>query len=125
MQNLEFISDHYYGLNIDHGFNGFFLNKVPLVSRLKLREYLSFKILYGGLRAENNPALSSGLYNFPVPLSGATGTYSLGGAPYIEAGFGIGNILKLLRVDGIERFNYLDHPGVSRYGIKFTINVDL
>jgi hypothetical protein len=31
----------------------------------------------------------------------------------------------LLRVDGIRRFNYLDHPGVSKYGIKLTLNVDL
>ncbi|MDB5159358.1 MAG: hypothetical protein JWR50_4065 [Mucilaginibacter sp.] len=125
MHTLEFISDHYAGLNVTQSFNGFFLNKLPLIKHLKWREYLSFKILYGGLRAENNPALSSGLYNFPPPASGTTGTYTLGRIPYTEAGVGIGNIFKVLRVDGIERFNYLDHPGVSRYGIKLTLNLDL
>jgi len=125
MHTLEFINDHYAGFNITQSFNGFFLNKVPLIERLKWREYLTFKLLYGGLRAENNPALTSGLYNFPVPSSGTTGTYTLGSIPYTEAGVGIGNIFKVLRVDGIRRFNYLDHPGVSKYGVKFTLNLDL
>jgi hypothetical protein len=125
MHTLEFINDHYAGLNITQSFNGFFLNKVPLIERLKWREYLTFKMLYGGLRAENNPSLTSGLYNFPVPSSGTTGTYTLGSIPYTEVGLGIGNIFKVLRVDGIERFNYLDHPGVARYGVKFTLGLDL
>lgn len=125
MHYLEFVSDHYAGVNITQSFNGFFLNKVPLIDRLKWREYLSFKVLYGGLRAENNPLLTGGLYNFPMPAAGASGTYTLGHMPYTEAGLGIGNIFKLLRVDAIERFNYLNHPGVSRYGIKFTLNVEL
>ncbi|MDB5118546.1 MAG: hypothetical protein JWQ79_4038 [Mucilaginibacter sp.] len=125
MHYLEFVNDHYAGLNITQSFNGFLLNKVPLIDHLKWREYLSFKVLYGGLRAENNPMLTGGLYNFPVPAAGTTGTYTLGNVPYTEAGVGIGNIFKVLRVDGIRRFNYLDHPGVSKYGVKFTLNVDL
>ena len=125
MHYLEFVSDHYAGLNITQSFNGFFLNKLPLIDHLKWREYLSFKVLYGGLRAENNPLLTGGLYNFPAPAAGTSGTYTLGNIPYTEAGVGIGNIFKLLRVDGIRRFNYLDHPGVSKYGVKLTLNVDL
>jgi hypothetical protein len=125
MHYLEFVSDHYAGLNITQSFNGFFLNKIPLIDRLKWREYLSFKILYGGLRAENNPALTDGLYNFPVPAEGTSGTYSLGSTPYTEAGVGIGNIFKLLRIDGIRRFNYLDHPGIAKNGIKISLKVGL
>jgi Family of unknown function (DUF5686)/CarboxypepD_reg-like domain len=125
MNYLEFVSDHYAGVNLSQSFNGFFLNKVLLIQHLKWREYLSFKVLYGGLRAENNPSLTGGLYNFPVPAAGTTGTYALGNAPYLEAGAGIGNIFKFLRVDVIRRFNYLDHPDVSPYGLKFTLNVDL
>lgn len=125
MHYLEFVSDHYAGLNITQSFNGFFLNKVPLIDRLKWREFLSFKVLYGGLRAENNPALTSGLYNFPVPAAGASGTYPLGSTPYTEAGVGIGNIFKVLRIDGIRRFTYLDHPGISKNGIKISLRVGL
>lgn len=120
MNYLEFVSDHYAGINITHCFNGFLLNKIPLIQRLKWREFLSAKILYGGLRDENNPALTTGLYRLPPASGNAYGTYALGNTPYIEAGVGIGNIFKFLRVDGIRRFNYLDHPGASEYGIKFS-----
>lgn len=125
MHYLEFVSDHYAGFNITQNFNGFFLNKIPVIDRLKWREFLSFKILYGGLRDENNPALTSGLYNFPVPAAGASGTYALGSTPYTEAGVGIGNIFKFIRIDGIRRFSYLDHPGISKTGLKVSLRVGL
>jgi hypothetical protein len=54
--------------------------------------------------------------------SGQQLTYGLGRAPYMEAGVGIGNIFKLIRVDAIKRFNYLDHPGVSMYGLRFSFS---
>jgi hypothetical protein len=124
MYYLEFVSDHYVGLNFTQSFNGFFLNKIPLIEHLKWREYLSFKVLYGGLRNENDPTKSTGLYRFPAAANGTYGTYALGNTPYVEAGVGIGNIFKVLRVDGIKRFNYLDHPGISTYGIKLSFNPD-
>ncbi|NNU34359.1 hypothetical protein HK413_09780 [Mucilaginibacter sp. S1162] len=114
MNYPEFVSDHYAGLNFTHTFNGFILNKIPLIKHLKWREFLSAKILYGGLRTENDPAQSEGLYRFPPAV------YALGNTPYVEAGIGIGNILKCLRVDFIRRLTYLDHPGASTYGIKFS-----
>jgi len=114
MNYLEFVSDHYAGLNFTHTFNGFFLNKIPLIKRLKWREVLSAKILYGGLRAENNPAQNKDLYRFPAAV------YALGNTPYVEAGVGIANIFKVFRVDVIRRFNYLDNPNVRTYAIKFS-----
>lgn len=120
MNYLEFVSDHYAGINFTYSFNGFLLNRIPLIQHLGWREFLSAKILYGGLRAENNPALSGGLYRLPPATNGAYGTYALGNTPYIEAGAGIGSIFKFLRVDVIRRFNYLNHPGASEYGVKFS-----
>jgi hypothetical protein len=124
MNYLEFVTDHYVGVHYTQSFSGFFLNKIPVIDRLNWREFLSAKILYGGLRAENNPALSSGLYNLPKSGNGDNGTFALGNTPYIEGGIGIGNIFKVFRFDLIRRFDYLNHPGVSRYGIKFTISPD-
>ncbi|WP_343112438.1 DUF5686 family protein [Mucilaginibacter sp.] len=118
MNYLEFVSDHYAGINFTQSFNGFILNKIPLIEHLKWREFLSFKILYGGLRKENNPLFSKDLFLFPVAANGSNGTFSLGNTPYVEGGIGIGNIFKFLRIDMIKRFNYLDHPEVSPYAIK-------
>jgi hypothetical protein len=55
MNFLEFVSDHYATAYIDHYFNGFFFNKIPLLKKLKWREVIEAKVLYGGLRNENNP----------------------------------------------------------------------
>ena len=125
MNFLEFVSDHYIGLDVTHAFGGFLLNKVPLIKSLKWREYLSLKSLYGGLRNENNPSYSSDILKFPVNQNGIQATYPLGKDPYFELGAGVGNIFKVLRVDLIKRFNYLDHPGVSPLGLRFSFNPDL
>ncbi|SES20993.1 DUF5686 and carboxypeptidase-like regulatory domain-containing protein [Pedobacter rhizosphaerae] len=124
MNFLEFVSDHYVSINIDHNFNGFFFNKIPLLKKLKLREAVSFKALYGGLRDENNPGMSTGLYKFPVYENGANRTYALGNEPYMEGSVGVGNIFKLLRVDLVKRFNYLNHPEVSEWGIRARVKFD-
>jgi hypothetical protein len=123
MNFLEFVSDHYVGLNAEHHFNGFIFNKVPFLKRLKWREIVTGKILYGGLRAENNPVHDPSLPKFPV-INGQTSTFGLGNQPYIEGGVGIGNIFKILRVDAIERFSYMDHPMVPRYGVRFLFVFD-
>ncbi|HEX9510062.1 MAG TPA: DUF5686 family protein [Puia sp.] len=123
MNFLEFVSDHYVGLNAEHHFNGFIFNKVPFLKKLKWREIVTGKILYGGLRTENNPANDPSLLKFPV-TNGQTSTFALGNQPYIEGGVGIGNIFKVLRVDAIERFSYMDHPMVPRYGVRFLFVFD-
>jgi hypothetical protein len=124
MNFLEFVSDHYASINIDHNFNGFFFNKIPLIKKLKLREAISFKALYGGLRDENNPSDDPSLLQFPKNSAGETRTYTLGSEPYMEGSIGIGNIFKVLRVDMVKRFNYLNNPEVSEYGIRARVKFD-
>ena len=125
MNFLEFVSDRYAAINIDHNFNGFFLNKIPLLSKLKLREIVSFKAIYGGLRDENNPNITTnGIYKAPTYENGLQRTYSLANEPYMEGSVGLGNIFKVLRVDLVKRFNYLDHPEVTEWGIRARVKLD-
>ncbi len=125
MNFLEFVSDRYAAINIDHNFNGFFLNKIPLLSKLKLREIVSFKAIYGGLRDENNPDKTPvGNYKMPTYENGVQRTYSLSKEPYMEGSVGLGNIFKILRVDLVKRFNYLNNPEVTEWGIRARIKLD-
>lgn len=124
MNFLEFVSDHYVSLNIDHNFNGFIFNRVPLLKKLKLREYVTFKGLYGGLRDENNPAKDKALLQFPVNAAGIPTTYSLGRKPYMEGSIGVGNIFKVIRLDMVRRFNYLDNPEASKYGLRAKVQFE-
>ena len=88
----------------------------------------SFKILYGAVRDENNPDKNSSVFNFPKDINSAgvtqQSTYSLNKTPYIEASVGIANIFKLIRVDIVKRFTYLDHPNISTWGIRTRVRAD-
>ncbi len=124
MNFLEFVSDHYASINIDHHFNGFLFNKVPLLKRLKWREIINVKALWGGIRNENNPAYDPSLLRFPVNAGGVPTTYSLNNGPYVEGSVGIGNIFKLVRVDLVRRFTYLEHPNAPQWGVRTLIKID-
>ena len=124
MNTAEFVSDHYAGLNMEHFFGGFFLNKIPALKRLRLREVIAGKILFGGVRDENNPALNPAQMKFPALNDGVHSTYVLGSQPYLEGSIGIYNIFNILRLDFVKRFTYLDHPGISTTGIRFSTGLN-
>lgn len=124
MNFLEFVSDHYASINIDQNFNGFFFNKIPLLQHLKLREVMSFKALYGGLRNENNPNKNLDAMQFVRNDDGQPITYALDRGPYMEGSVGVGNIFKVLRVDAVKRFSYLENPNVSSWGIRARVKFD-
>jgi len=124
MNFLEFVSDEYQSINLDHNFNGFFFNKIPLLKRLKWRELIAVKALWGSVSDHNNPEKSEEVYKQPIEADGTPITYSIGAIPYIEGSVGIGNILKFFRVDLIRRFTYLDHPHTVKYGIRVRLKFD-
>jgi hypothetical protein len=116
MNALEFINDQYFSWDLNYNMNGLILNRIPLLKKLKLREIISFRGLYGSLNNKNNPTVSAGLYNFP------TESYKMGKDPYIEAGVGVENIFNFLRVDYVWRLTYLDHPNIDKSGIRISLN---
>jgi len=124
MNFLEFVSDEYISLNAEHHFNGLILNKIPLIKRLKLREIISFKAVYGSVSDQNNPKKTPGLMMFPTDLNGDPSTFTLKEQPYMEASVGIGNIFKVFRVDLVKRLTYLNNPNVSEYGIRVRFKFD-
>ncbi|MFK7981333.1 MAG: DUF5686 family protein [Saprospiraceae bacterium] len=131
MNFLEFASDEYVKINFRHYFNGFFFNRIPLFKKLKLREVMTLKMIYGGLSDSNDPNKNPGLIQFTnqvgengEPILDENGnllkeTFTLNDKPYIEGSVGILNIFKVLRVDAVKRFTYLDKPNVpNMFGIK-------
>ena len=91
----ELASDRWLSASIEHHFMGFFLNHVPLIRRLKLREIFGVKAVIGSLSAKNLQELPAS-----IPLRG------IGKIPYVEALVGLENILHVFRVDCVWRLTH-------------------
>lgn len=124
MNFLEFVSDQYVAINAEHHFYGFFFNKIPLFRRLKWRELITFKGIYGNITDPNNPERTQGLMLFPTDVQGNATTFSLQEKPYLEAGVGIENIFKFFRIDLVRRLTYLNHPNVNEWGVRMSLKFD-
>ena len=118
MNFLEFVSDKYVSLNVQHNFNGLILNKIPLIKKLQWREAFSFKAVYGGLDNRNNPLLTKGLFEFPKSEDGTYLTHILDRGPYMEMSVGVSNLFRLFRIDYVWRVNYTDLPGAPEWGLR-------
>jgi len=112
MNYYEFASDRYFTISAFHHFEGFFLNKIPLLRKLKWREVVTAKYLVGSVFQKNRVLLS-----FPETL------HALSRGPYYEVSAGIENIFKIFRVDMLWRLSYLDNPDISKYGIRACMQV--
>ncbi|MBQ6225749.1 MAG: carboxypeptidase-like regulatory domain-containing protein [Bacteroidaceae bacterium] len=119
LRNMEFFMDRRVFWSVSWNMNGKIFNRIPLFKKLKLREYLAFRGVWGTLTDKNNPLLNAGddmLYQFPE------GSYAIDGSkPYMEVAVGIRNILKVFGVDYVRRLNYFDHPGVKKNGVRFNL----
>ncbi len=124
MNFLEFISDQYVSVNYFHNFGGVFLGRVPLLKKLKWREVLSIKALWGNIGTDNRPDDTNSLLNFPVLDDGTPMSYTLERKPYLEGSVGIANIFRVVRVDVVRRFTYTEHPYVSKIGIRVRIKME-
>ncbi len=117
MNPMEFINDSYAQWDLTYWANGALLNNIPLLKKLKLREALLFRGLYGHLSHRNRPWENPGLFEFPTVAR----TTLMGSTPYMEAGVGLDNILRILRVDYTWRLTYRHNPGACRSGIRFMV----
>lgn len=130
MNFLEFTNDQFVSWNIQHYFNGFIFNRIPLFRRLKWREVITFKGVWGSLRDANNPNLDPSLIQFTTSPNGGLETFTLSDKPYMEVSAGIANIFKFGRIDLVKRLNYLNQPnvptmfGTKGLGIRFMVKFE-
>jgi hypothetical protein len=118
MNAIEFINDEYASWDVTYFMNGALFNRLPLIKKLKLREVITFRGLYGNLTDKNDPFKgNSGTYLFPE------GSYPMGKEPYMELGAGIENIFSFLRLDYVWRLTYRDNPNIQKNGIRFVMRL--
>lgn len=118
MNPMEFMNDSYVSWDLTYWANGTIFNYIPYFNKLKLREVFSFRGLYGHLSDKNNPAYSSDVFQFPQ----VSNNILMKGTPYMEAGVGIDNIFKVLRLDYVWRLTYRNYPGVDKSGLRLSLH---
>lgn len=117
MNAMEFMNDEYASWDVSYYLNGFVFNRIPLLKKLKWRKVLSCCGLYGNLSEKNNPDFSDGLFRFPVEST------TMGHTPYVEAGVGIENIFKILRIDYVWRLTYRNLPNIDKSGLRISLHM--
>ena len=118
MNYFEFVCDQYVETHWKHHFMGLLFNRIPLIKKLNLREAVGLDMIYGTLSQKNKNFNSNN--NFTV----------MNDIPYLEANFGIENILDVIKFDFVYRLTFndnfyksnyaLDNPGskINNWGVK-------
>jgi len=123
INNMEFLNDRYASLEVSWDLNGKIFNRIPLLKKLKWREYIGVKGLWGTLTDKNNPYLSENAGDailMPFP----EGSYIMDSKkPYWELMIGVHNIFKILHVEYVRRLNYLELPTAQKHGVRFMFRV--
>ena len=123
INNMEFLNDRFASLSLSYDMNGKLFNRIPLLKKLKWREMIRFRTLWGTLTDKNNPFKNNNpdLFLFPMRDGQYTSHVMDPKIPYMEASVGVYNIFKLLHVEYVHRLTYRDNPGINKWGIRFMV----
>ena len=123
INNMEFLNDRFASAEVSWDFNGKLFNRIPLIKKLKWREYLAVRCLWGDLSDKNNPYLT-GNDNDNTIMMFPDGSFVMNPkTPYVEVSAGIHNIFKIVHIEYTRRLNYLDLPTAHKQGIRFMIRM--
>ena len=119
VNNMEFLNDRFVSLDVSWDMNGKILNRIPLLKKLKWREFFEVKTLWGKLTDKNNPTLAENAGNDVLMFFPEGCNIMDSKKPYVELIAGIHNIFKILHVEYIHRMNYNDLPTAQKNGVRF------
>lgn len=124
MNSFEFASDAYIQWRIEHHMDGLILDRIPLIRKLKWRNVIAFRGVWGRLTDANRYANRFNQYDYPDTGLGLTRPFhgGFGNLPYLEASAGIENIFKVLRVDALWRLTYRDNPLTQKFSVRVTLS---
>lgn len=118
MKDWEFLNDRQVFWALSWDMNGKLLNRIPLIKKLKWREWFAIKGVWGHLTDKNNPYLEKNqgdgrLFKFPK------NSHVMNNTPYWECVAGVHNIFKFFSVEYVRRLTYLNNNNIDKWGIRF------
>ncbi|MBQ7419609.1 MAG: carboxypeptidase-like regulatory domain-containing protein [Prevotella sp.] len=122
IDNMEFLNDRFITATLNWDLNGKLFNRIPLLKRLKWRESVGVKVLWGGLSDKNNPTLAQNTDD-PVLMAFPAGSYIMNPrTPYVEVSVGIHNIFRFFHVEYVRRLNYNHLSTANKRGLRFAVH---
>ncbi|MES2618381.1 MAG: DUF5686 family protein [Bacteroidota bacterium] len=123
MNFFEFVTDQSAFFKMEHHFNGALLNRIPLMKKLKWREFVEGRAVMGSIAKRNIDLIP----NWDNRSQEVSPIYNqINREPYVEVAYGIENIFKILQVAAVHRLTHLNNPNnpnVRRFAIKFGFSV--
>ncbi len=113
MNLLEFSADQYASLNFQWYFGGMLFDKIPGIKKLKWREVITSNVFYGSMTKANQRYNKLNVFDIAYPI------------PYAEAGVGIENIFKFIRIDYIYRITHRDNPNIAKWAIYASLFIKI
>ena len=123
INNMEFLNDRYASIDLSWDMNGKLFNRLPLIKRLKWREFLAVRALWGDLTDKNNPYLARNAGS-PVLMRFPEGSSAMDpSTPYVEVAVGVHNVFRFFHVEYVRRLTYLDLPTATKHGVRFKFSL--
>ena len=111
MNYFEFISDKYVSILVENHWDGLFLNRLPLLKKLKWRLVSTGRAVIGSISDRHTREMR--IPNF---------TKTFGKTPYIEVALGTENILTVGRIDVFWRLTHneigVKTNDISNFGLR-------
>ena len=117
--NMEFLNDRFWSVDLNWDMQGKILNRIPLIQKARLREYLGVKMLWGGLSDQNNPFLPENAGSRVLMAFPDDSRIMNPRVPYWEISAGVRGILRFFQIEYVRRMNY--NP--STYGAKNSVRL--
>ena len=121
VNNMEFLNDRYASIDVWWNMNGKILNRIPIIKKLKWREYIGVKCLWGNLTSKNNPFLEKNKNSRELMVFPEGSNVMDCHRPYTEIVAGISNIFKILSVQYVRRLNYNSLPTANKQGVRIQL----
>ena len=118
LTSMEFLNDRFVSVDMNWDMQGKIFNRIPLIKKLRWREYVGAKMLWGALSDKNNPYLERNAQS-TVLMAFPEGTYLLDPkVPYWEISLGIRSIFRFFQIEYVRRMNYNDHSHGHKNSVR-------
>ena len=123
INNMEFLNDRYASVDIGWDMNGKLFNRVPILKKLKWREFIGFKSLWGTLTDKNNPLLAQNAGDETLMYFPEGANVMNPKRPYMELVVGVHNIFKIFHVQYVRRLNYNELSTAQKHGVRLMMRM--